>query len=342
MTDPRGDDTWTRYKLRLKRRRLLWRSFRSRHRLTAVADRTAQIRPDTILVFSTVRNEAARLPFFLDHYRRLGAGHFLVVDNGSDDGTGELLAQQPDLSLWRTDASYRGARFGIDWIDWLLMHFGKGHWTLTVDADEILVYPDHDSRDLQALTSWLDATGRRAFGALMLDLYPDGALDAVPYRPGEDPFETLCWFDNGPWTVRRQAPVQNLWVQGGVRERAFFADTPRLGPTLNKLPLVKWHWRYAHVNSTHSLLPPGLNLAYDGPGGRGPSGVLLHSKFLDGVGDRARDEKHRGEHFSRPQDYDAYYDHLAARPCLKSDVSLRYEGWAQLERLGLMARGDWK
>ena len=47
----------------------------------------------------TVRNEIVRLPYFLDYYRRLGAGHFLVVDNGSDDGTHEYLADQPDVSV---------------------------------------------------------------------------------------------------------------------------------------------------------------------------------------------------------------------------------------------------
>ena len=52
----------------------------------------------------------------MSHYRRLGVDHFLVIDNGSDDGSFEQLADQPDVSLWRTEARYRAARFGVDWL----------------------------------------------------------------------------------------------------------------------------------------------------------------------------------------------------------------------------------
>ncbi|MEM9126291.1 MAG: glycosyltransferase family 2 protein, partial [Pseudomonadota bacterium] len=102
--------------MRWKRRRLLWRSFRSRHHLANRIDRTDQITPQDILAVSVMRNEVARLPYFLEYYRALGVDHFLVVDNGSDDGTTEVLADQPDLSFWTTDHSYRAARFGLDWL----------------------------------------------------------------------------------------------------------------------------------------------------------------------------------------------------------------------------------
>ena len=65
-------------------------------------DRTAAIRPGDILAFVTVRNEAQRLPYFLEHHRRLGVDHFLIVDNDSDDGSRDWLAGQPDVSLWDT------------------------------------------------------------------------------------------------------------------------------------------------------------------------------------------------------------------------------------------------
>ena len=86
--------------LRLARKRWLVRAFRKRRELQAVSDRTAQIAPDQILLYSTFRNERIRLPFFLNYYRDLGVNHFLMVDNGSDDGGREYLATQPDVSLW--------------------------------------------------------------------------------------------------------------------------------------------------------------------------------------------------------------------------------------------------
>src|SRR5699024_2497320 len=103
------------------------------------------IRGDDILVFATLRNERVRLPYFLDYYRRMGVDHFLVVDNASNDGSAKWLAAQPDVSLWRTRASYKAARFGMDWINWLLWRHGGDHWCLTVDPDEFLVYPHCDA-----------------------------------------------------------------------------------------------------------------------------------------------------------------------------------------------------
>ena len=331
----------TAYRLRWRRRRLLWRSFRSRHQLRSLTDRTAAIAPGAILCFATVRNEVARLPHFVAHHRRLGVAQFLIVDNASDDGTREWLEAQPDVSLWATDASYKASRFGVDWLTWLMMRHGHGHWCLTLDADEVLIYPHWQTRDLRALTGWLDDNGRRAFPAMMLDLYPKGALADSPFRPGDDPLEVLCWFDHGNYTIARQEPLGNLWVQGGPRARLFFRDEPRRSPTLNKVPLVRWHWRYAYVNSTHQILPRGLNAVYDTAGGEAPSGLLLHTKFLPLAVERSAVEKLRGEHFANGTLYGGYYDAVAANPDLWSPASSRLTGWRGLEAMGLMSRGGW-
>jgi hypothetical protein len=146
------------YKLRLERKRWRARAFLKRSQLGPVVDRTASIGRRDILLFCTVRNDRIRLPYFLKYYRTLGIQHFLFVDNGSDDGTGDYLAQQPDVSLWTTTASYKKARFGADWMNWLLRHHGSDHWCLTVDSDEFLIYPFCDTRPLDALTDWFDAS----------------------------------------------------------------------------------------------------------------------------------------------------------------------------------------
>ncbi|WP_425596256.1 glycosyltransferase family 2 protein [Ruegeria faecimaris] len=331
-----------RYRLRLKRRRLLWRSFRSRHQLTQLVDRTDQIRPGAILVFTTLRNEITRLPWYFHHYRSLGVDHFLIVDNGSDDGSITYLKDQPDVSLWQTDAGYRASRYGLDWLTWLQMRFGHGHWTLMVDADELLIYPEWDSHPLQDLTQQLEVQGRDAFGALMLDLYPKDQLGTQPYDPGTDPTEVLGWFDPGPLRAKRQSPLGNLWVQGGARERVFFADRPERSPTLNKIPLVRWSRHYAYVNSCHSALPRDLNATYDGPGSHGPSGVLLHTKFLPEVVIKSRIEKTRAQHFHDPAEFDSYYDGIINRPIMWDPQSVEYIGWRQLCELGLMGKTDWK
>ena len=168
------------YRLRLKRQRWKLRAFRKRHELKPVSVQTDKIKSDDIILFSTLRNERIRLVYFLRYYRNLGVDHFIFVDNDSDDGTREFLADQPDVSLWTTKKSYKSARFGVDWLNWLQRKYGHKHWTLTVDVDEFLVFPFSDTRSLRALTDWLDASSILSFSAMLLDMYPKGRLDAVP------------------------------------------------------------------------------------------------------------------------------------------------------------------
>lgn len=330
---------WSAWRMRAKRRQLILRAMRAGRGLQPLADRTAAIRPGDILGFVTLRNEMQRLPEFLAHYRALGVAHFLMVDNASTDGGADYLRSQPDVSLWSAPGSYREARFGMDWLSALLLRHGRGHWCLSVDADELLVYPHCDSRDLRALTAHLDAQGIAGMGALMLDLYPQGPLDQAPATGSVT--ERLPWFDPGPYRCQVMAPRRNRWVQGGVRARVFFADRPKRAPTLNKLPLIRWHWRYAYVNSTHSMLPARLNDLYDGPGDARLCGVLLHSKFLPDIAARSAEELARRQHFADPDAYAGYHRALTDAPDLWHAASVRYRDWRQLVALGLMAGEGW-
>ncbi len=334
-------EAWRAYRLRWKRRKLLLRAYRKRRQLRAVADRTSTIGKGAILAFVTVRNEGLRLPYFMDHHRKLGVDHFLVVDNQSSDGSREWLRAQPDVSLWVTKAGYKQSRFGLDWMTWLQRRHGDGHWCLSLDADEILIYPYWETRNLQALTGRLEAERRRSFGAMMLDMYPKGPLAGQDYAAGQDPMQVLPWFDGGNYVVQVQPLMRNLWIQGGVRARAFFAGEPRRAPTLNKVPLVRWDRSYAYVNSTHALLPRRLNAVFDAQGGEWLSGVLLHTKFLPVVVEKSREEQKRRQHFANSTLYDGYYDAVSASPDLWCAGSSCYTGWRQLEAMGLMSRGGW-
>jgi len=243
------------YRLRVKRRRLLFRALRKRRQLRRMRDNTQSIRAGDILCFVTLRNEMNRLPHFLDHYRALGVRHFLVVDNDSTDHSRDFLAAQPDVSLWHTAHSYKLSRFGMDWLTWLQMRYAHGHWCLTCDVDELLVYPHHTSRDLVALCDWLDRCDQPMMGAMMLDMYPAASLADGRHSGDQDPMTTLTHFDAGNYQIQLQPKLGNLWIQGGPRMRHFFKSDPRKAPTLNKVPLVKWNRRYVYSSSMHNMLP---------------------------------------------------------------------------------------
>ncbi|WP_417267781.1 glycosyltransferase family 2 protein [Celeribacter baekdonensis] len=331
---------WHKYRLRLRRRRLLLRALHKRRELTSVTSLTGQIAPSDILCFATVRNEAVRLPYFLDHHRAMGVSQFLIVDNDSDDGTAGYLADQKDVSLWRTGHSYRSARFGMDWITWLQMRYGRGHWCLTLDADEALVIPHQNARDLHDLTTWLNAQNRPFFSALMLDLYPKTRLSEAKYTPGRPFTEALGYYDAKGYTRERHPKYGNVSIRGGVRKRVFFKDEPDLAPHMHKTPLIKWHWRYAYASSTHIALPTELNEGFE-PRHNLPTGVLLHAKFLDEALRQSTSELIRQEHFTQPENYNAYYDAVTSDPILWDASSQVYRGWEGLEADGVMARGAW-
>ncbi len=331
----------TSYRLRLQRRRWLVRGIRKRRELTSIADRTKTIKRDDLLLFSTLRNEHVRLPYFLTYYRNMGINHFLIVDNDSNDGSMEYLAEQPDVSVWHTRKSYKKSRFGVDWLTWLQFRHAHGHWSLTVDPDEFLIYPFCDTRPLRALTDWLDASSIKSFSAMLLDMYPKGRIDEQPYQSGQNPLEIANWFDSGNYTMDRNWLFGNLWIQGGPRSRMFFPREPEKAPALNKIPLVKWDRRYAYVSSTHMLLPRGLNQVYDEWGGEKASGALLHTKFLDTFTSKAAEELHRKQHYAASVEYLAYAEALKDNPELWCKWSEKYINWRQLEILGLMSKGNW-
>ena len=328
-------------RLRAERRRGHLRAYLHGRDMAAVADRSKAITPGAILLLSTVRNERIRLPYFMRYYRDLGVDHFLFVDNNSDDGTREYLAAQPDVSIWTTLASYKAAHFGVDWLTHLQRRFADGHWCLTVDVEEFLVYPFCETRPLRALTDWLDASAVRSFSAMLLDMYPKGPVQARPYHEGQNPFEIAQWFDSGNYTIHRNHQNGNLWIQGGPRARMFFPETPDSAPALNKIPLVNWHRSYAYVSSTHMLLPRGLNLVFDEWGGEKASGCLLHAKFLDTFAVKAAEEMTRGQHYAESQEYIAYEAALSTQPDMWCKFSEKYINWRQLEILGLMSKGNW-
>lgn len=329
------------YRLRLQRKRALWRAFRARRQLACVQDNTPRIRHDDLLLVSTLRNERVRLPYFLSYYRGMGVRHFLMIDNDSDDGTREYLLGQKDVSVWHTTASYRNALFGVHWMNWIAGKYCHGHWTLTVDVDEFLVFPFCDTRPIPALTDWLDSSGIRSFSAMLIDMYPKGPIDAQPYREGQDPFEIAEWFDSGNYMISTNPVYRNLWIQGGPRARLFFAEEPVNAPALNKIPLVKWHRSYAYLQSTHMLLPRGLNLVYETRGGEKASGALLHAKFLDTFMEKTEEELTRRQHYAGSREYVIYHDRLQRDPDLWCNWSEKYINWRQLEILGLMSKGNW-
>ena len=317
-----------------------------------------------IRVFVKLRNEQLRIPSFLKYYRDLGTDRFIIVDNASTDGSLPLLASQPDVHLFTTQESFGQAFGGQAWLDTLLDRYGVGHWCLTVDADELLYYPDVETTQLPALCRRITAGGAEALPCMLLDMYGTATASVAAYHPGQ-PFTEVCeWFDPGPYWrpgPARDCPYHEIY--GGVRQRVFFPhwQAPSLGlrfterlynfgnrfsvirrnariqgwrtkrpPNLAKVPLVLWCKGMRYLANTHKITP--VRLAEG-------TGVLLHFKFLGDFGSKVLLEAERGEYFDGAREYRRYAATLGRDPNLSlwHSGSVRLTGSRQLSELGLMA-----
>jgi hypothetical protein len=290
-------------------------------------------RPAEIYACLVVRNERLRLPSTLAHYRAIGVDRFVIVDNGSDDGTLEWLEAEPDVHLFATGDSFLASMFGRTWVNSVLGALAQGRWVVVVDADEQLVYPRWEAVRLGGLCRYLDGCGARAMFCLMLDMYSDASLERTTLAPGGSLIETCPYFDRSPYRLVRGAAFPGGHIYGGVRERLF---RDRLGgryhpPLLNKIPLVKWgadvRWLTAHTTTSVPL----ADIA----------GALLHFKFLSDFHARAATETARGEHYEDASEYRAYLELVeGGLTSLMSPVSTRYEDSAQLVALNVMRTSE--
>lgn len=284
------------------------------------------------VLIATVHNEAHRIGFFLDYYRSLGFGQFIVIDNDSTDGLQSLLAGQSGVSVFSARGSYRDARFGNDWINGVLSAYCVDKWILYVDADEFLVYPHCDAKGIAALTDYLGRTGRSSLNSLMVDMYSDRSVSDNRCPPGRDPVSVCPLYDRSGYQLRFDPVSRTSWIKGGVRGRLFFDDVWS-GPALNKTPLVYWQRHFSFLKSSHQLWPPRLNQPE-----RGISGALLHFKFLADIEDKLGAEATRRQHTA---EYAAYTEALDRRraegPKFVGAPTVRYDGWTSLVRDGLIA-----
>lgn len=220
-------------------------------------DRTAQ---GSVLAIVLVHNEANLLPAFLDHYRQMGDVTFLAVDDRSADGTGDILATAPDVTVLRPRAGSTYRAHKRDWRGQALDRAAAGRWILAPDVDELLVWRDWPTRGLSDVIADLDAEGAQALFAVMLDMYADAPLtehiyrggplpEAFPYFdcPARDPVST--WMEQAPSRFRRRWPTPAMHVLGGMRQRLFSDETVPAVARLSR----RFHRHWDHRGDDNGL-----------------------------------------------------------------------------------------
>jgi hypothetical protein len=280
---------------------------------------------DAVPVLSVVRNEAAVLGDFLAHYRRLGADRFVMLDNGSDDGTAERLAAEPDVDLYRVDRPFRWqAKQG--WIMQAIARIGFDRWYVQVDADEHLVFAGPGSmRDLIGLAA---ARGLRRLRGMLVDMYGAGPVFAPSPGAGAAPLAArFPLYDRD--TYAESLRKQMVSRRGGPRRRMIGDGS--FDPELSKYPV--FHIRCGEVTANpHHLYPYSDNFA-------SPCvAALLHYKFTERFPAKIADAVTRRCYFNDSAEYRAYQAALLGSDgrSLAFPGSATYSGPEDLVAAGLI------
>ena len=274
--------------------------------LVSPPERLEQAREAKVAVVAVMRNECFMLSHFLEHYRRLGVGAFLIVDNGSDDGTLEQLLAEPDVSVFVTDTPYKLSSYGVQWQEALLAHFRPGRWTLLADADELAFWqlPDQDGcvrGNLPDLLSGPDFMQAEAVRMLMLDLYPEGPLSEAQFK--HSPFLEAGFIDRAP--LRNTSPGQGPWsnsptLTSALRHRLM----SELGaPARANLFVAQ---KYALLRYQPFMrLSAGLHYITGARLARCDL-AFAHFKYHAAFLNKAETEVSRGQHYNNAEEYRAY------------------------------------
>jgi hypothetical protein len=299
-----------------------------------------QIAVGDILCFLTVRNELLRLPAVLDHHRQLGINRFIVIDNGSVDGTVEFLSLQSDVDLYTVAGSYSASHCGLEWVNPLLDEIANNHWVLTLDGDELFTYPHWEKMSLQKFCQFLDEKNAQAVFTIMLDMYSEKTIAQTEYSTGESLLDACPYFDRGPYFISQTKMLSKIFpkmhVEGGARRRVFWDRKGRFPPPpVSKVPLVKWNKGYRYIISTHYMRPSPRRLS-------DVTGALLHFKFLSDFHLKAKTEAERGEHYAGAREYKQYLAMMDQDPSLRLlfPGSMRYQSSEQLIELKLCRTSD--
>jgi hypothetical protein len=297
-----------------------------RNKLPVELSPVAQVAPldagDIPLVFIT-HNDRIILPFFLRHYRALGVTRFICVDDVSQDGTREFLAEQPDVDLWVSPIRYREARRGRRWREALFALYGYDRWYVNVDSDEFLIYDGCDNKGLAQLITVLEEHDSMRLVAPMLDMYPGpGSFEPNPEQGF--PWQFSSYFDASGYDVTLDK--RGFSLKGGPRKRRFAEDNE-----LMKYPVIYWDETCFFGSSPHRPLPYHRNFSPDW-------GVLLHFKFFVNYREKIAEAAGEKQHYSEASHYKAMMSELHRGGVLDfaAEVSIPFYDAQQLVKIGFM------
>ncbi len=200
-----------------------------------------------VVVVSVIQNDILRCEVLLSHYRSLGVTHFLIMDQGSTDGTKEFLLEQPDVNLYFNNERYSATKKEA-WVGRLIGTIGRGHWYLTADSDELVSYIGCEAHPIREAAAWLSARGFSRGKGVLADMYPKGNVIQKPETPSQL-LECYCYFDADSYVVKDEGEFVSH-LMGGPRPR----KTGIMNEWVSKAPLF-FYGNDTEVINSHFQFP---------------------------------------------------------------------------------------
>jgi len=212
-----------------------------------------ELKKDIPTIICVVKDEIDKINTFLDHYKSLGEFNFVFVDNGSTDGTLEILLNEP-VMIYQVLGKFSTIR-KLAWINKVYLNLPINNWYLLLDVDELMVYKGYEANNFNYFLSSLPPN-TLSVGALMIDMF------AVE-NTNKHYMETYKYFENS-FTTRKSFYFEAIY--GGFRQRAFNDDKKSLY-LIKKHPLLyndgihffcHCHYNYPYESNFKSSLMIGL------------------------------------------------------------------------------------
>lgn len=331
----------------------------------SITIRGGVLRSSAASLYSIVYNEMFFLPAFFDYYRRLGVQQFLILDDGSDDGTEDFLREQPDCVLLGSPFKYgqplvvtfndgrqSHGRAGVYLKRFIPQHLLPGEFALYADADEFLILPKRVT-SVPALFKALSDRHITHVAASLVDFFP---LDITTMDKAKAPmsFEDLladyAYFDAIPLIQLiegKQPRAINPTVSARLFAKHGVKQAPRVlsslpGWLVDALPFSPpgvARKKTPVIRSSATLWLEGSHQANVAP----PSEVMLalaHFKFTSDFAKRIKMAMARKSHSRNGEKYFQYYRLMQRMRrgdgAFASTKTVPFRGPESLESCGLM------
>lgn len=265
--------------------------------------------PEDVIALAVVKDAAEHVEALLDHHLGLGVRGVVLLDNGSTDETVELARRYAPVLILRSTLPFRTYVHTFRCV--LRERYGRGCWSLMVDADERFEYPASERLSLGRLARHLNAQGANLVLANLLGTFAQGPLLELPEARGNAQarlhrFYDLTDLEGAPPPEHLQPPPGLTVFTGGIRQRALGWGRGYL----HKFPLAffrgglePWDLTGHHVHGPHGRLAD-------------LSGVLYHYRFTSSLATQSERGRAARSYANESEKLDAYLTALAAEPSL--------------------------